>query len=432
MARHRSPARDPADTQNFILGLPSIETRLRLPATNLMYEVCRVQRLNESELAIFDDRFIDHLFDLVETTRNNQDESLNWAVIRLICALNEQFMVATLPKKKVNTASTRDLPSLAEHDSPERAVRTRAHSASPAPHSQVLEDDGKKHNRVLVVLMRRLGSSKTFGENVIFMLNRSENTQTGLCLKLLILKILYLLFTTEGTSEYFYLNDLRVLLDVFIRELVDLDEDHEALRHTYLRVLYPLIAFTQMKHDPYKREQIKLVLRSLVGNQHFKDVNLTTKRLVERCLRQAEAPLEELCLGSVKDALLSSGFGGPGEFDSPVDVEAGSSPTLNRTAKEKKVGSMDSYEATTRARLGVPSSGPIRNSSLVDLSKTLEERGDSVTPLDRSQTNTPTERKPRRKAPAPPAAKRKHSVTSTTSSASVVSDGPSGWITFSA
>jgi hypothetical protein len=34
-------------------------------------------------------------------------------------------------------------------------------------------EDAKKLNRVLVVLMRRLGSSKTFGENVIFMLNRA-------------------------------------------------------------------------------------------------------------------------------------------------------------------------------------------------------------------------------------------------------------------
>lgn len=408
-----------------------------------MYEVCRVQRLNESELAIFDERFIDHLFELVETTRNNQDESLNWAVIRLICALNEQFMVATLPKKKVNTASSRDLPSLAEHDSPERQrPRARAQSASPAPHPHGVVDteDGKKHNRVLVVLMRRLGSSKTFGENVIFMLNRSENSPAGLCLKLLILKVLYLLFTTEGTSEYFYLNDLRVLLDVFIRELVDLDEDHDALRHTYLRVLYPLIAFTQMKHDPYKREQIKLVLRSLVGNQHFKDVNLTTKRLVERCLRQAEQPLADICLGSVKDALPSqSGFGGPGEYEDPAaggangDANGEAASDAARDHKAKHVGSMDSYEATTRARLAVPGQVQVvRNSSLVDLSKTLEERGDALTPLDRSQASTPTERKPRRKAPAPPATKRKHSVTSTTSSTSAVSDGPSGWITFSA
>jgi hypothetical protein len=32
----------------------------------------------------FDDEFIDHLFELVETTRDQQDEDLNYAVIKLI------------------------------------------------------------------------------------------------------------------------------------------------------------------------------------------------------------------------------------------------------------------------------------------------------------------------------------------------------------
>ena len=83
-------------------------------------------------------------------------------------------------------------------------------------------------------------------------------------MQLLILKILYLLFTTKGTSEYFYTNDLRVLVDVFLREIVDLDEDSESvcrpsdpssptshvlpqLRHTYLRVLHPLLTKTQLR-----------------------------------------------------------------------------------------------------------------------------------------------------------------------------------------
>lgn len=52
-------------------------------------------------------------------------------------------------------------------------------------------------------------------------------------MQLLILKILYLVFTTKGTSEYFYTNDLCVLVDVFLRELVDLDEESESVcRHT--------------------------------------------------------------------------------------------------------------------------------------------------------------------------------------------------------
>ena len=49
-----------------------------------MYEVCRVQKLDPRELAQFDDRFIDHLFEMVEVTRDQQDERLNYAVIKLI------------------------------------------------------------------------------------------------------------------------------------------------------------------------------------------------------------------------------------------------------------------------------------------------------------------------------------------------------------
>ena len=49
-------------------------------------------------------------------------------------------------------------------------------------------------------------------------------------LQLLILKLLYLIFTTPETYEYFYNNDLRVLVDVFIRELHDLPDDAESVK----------------------------------------------------------------------------------------------------------------------------------------------------------------------------------------------------------
>lgn len=58
----------------------------------------------------------------------------------------------------------------------------------------------------------------------------TDGTADSLCVSLLILKILYLLFTTSGTQEYFYTNDLCVLVDVFIRELCDLDEESEGVR----------------------------------------------------------------------------------------------------------------------------------------------------------------------------------------------------------
>lgn len=211
-----------------------------------MYQVCRVQKLDQVELTQFDEHFIDHLLEMVETTRNQQDESLNYAVIKLILALNEQFMVSTLPKKEKE--KVKDKEGVQESTDPlqgkgkEGGTPTKALAPGSAPipatsrftsndqlfpptataserlrsgsvggggvtvtvlnangknHSRAHTNDGsrmagasttgvgvgahahdqsedvKKANRVLMVLMRRLGNSKTFGENIIFMLNRA-------------------------------------------------------------------------------------------------------------------------------------------------------------------------------------------------------------------------------------------------------------------
>lgn len=254
------------DTEDVYLGAPSIssgsgsrssmvvghipiEAKLRTLGVRLLYEVCRVQKLSLHDLSVFNDQFLDNLFELVEQTRFMPDETLNYSVIKLIVALNEQFMVACLSKGQ--------------------------HPDAREPESQ---------NRVLTVLMSRLGSSKTLGENMIFMLNRASRSAEDLCMQLLVLKLLYILFTNKATSEYFYTNDLCVLVDVFLRELVDLDEESESLRHTYLRVMHPLLTRTQMRDVPYKRPQIVLALESLIQNGNIRDINPTTKRLVERCL----------------------------------------------------------------------------------------------------------------------------------------------------
>ena len=48
-------------------------------------------------------------------------------------------------------------------------------------------------------------------------------------MQLLVLKLLYLLFTTKAMAEYFYTNDLCVLVDVFLREINNMDEDNESV-----------------------------------------------------------------------------------------------------------------------------------------------------------------------------------------------------------
>jgi hypothetical protein len=171
------------------------------------------------------------------------------------------------------------------------ASPTEAH---PNPH--------RLTNRVIKLLSLHGSSYMTFGENIILLLNRETETS----LQLLILKLLYLLFTTRATHEYFYTNDLRVLLDVIIRNLLDLPNELISLRHTYLRVLYPLLAHTQLHQPPhYKRDEIVKVLSILGGsvNAHWEPADETTVRLVNR-VSQIAWLREDISEGEVARKLL--------------------------------------------------------------------------------------------------------------------------------
>ncbi|KAG0269892.1 hypothetical protein BGZ95_001867 [Linnemannia exigua] len=221
-------------------------TTMQLVAIDLMYEMCRIQTLKESELALADETFLNYLLDLVEHTRTDAAEQLNYGAIKLLLVFNEQYML--------NTSS--------------RAQHT--------PSGAILIYTG---NPLLSVLSDRLGRSTTFGENLIFMLNRAEET----ALQMLILKALYLLFTSPKLYEFFYTNDLHVLVDVVIRELWDLPAEDESLRHAYLRVMGPLLTNTQLKKATYKRAEIVRLLRELGGG----DLDSTLrKHLQEQQLRE--------------------------------------------------------------------------------------------------------------------------------------------------
>lgn len=235
------------------------QIRLRDKAIRLLYEVCRVQRLDTMDMRAVDEQFVSHLFDLVEETRHYEDEAFNYLLIKLIVALNEQFMVSSISQLKAKSSQNADA------------------------------DAGGDSNVVVAILKSKLHVTKTFGENLIFMLNRaSSSSAEDFCMQLLVLKLLYLLFTTRQTAHYFYTNDLKVLVDVFIRELTDLPEESESLRHTYLRVLHPLLTNTQLSSYPYKRPQIRRLLRSMIKDSLYRgEVSPTTRRLVQRCL-QAE------------------------------------------------------------------------------------------------------------------------------------------------
>nr|POE48775.1 protein dip1 [Quercus suber] len=226
----------------------------------LLYNMARVQRLQRHDLKLSDDA----------------EDPYHYPIIRVLLVLNEQYMcLANLPLSPLG--------------------------------------GGAVTNRIVKVLSLHGSHYRTFGENLILLLNR----ETALGPQLLILKLLYLLFTTPTTYEYFYTNDLHVLVDVIIRNLLDLDpvderfdqpsestemDGQKALRHTYLRVLCPLLKNTQLSREGnnYKRDEVRRLLHLLINRSsaHFEPIDETVIRLVIRCrqiawLRQAGDELDE-------------------------------------------------------------------------------------------------------------------------------------------
>lgn len=230
----------------LINGRREDDRRLHRLLLELMYEMARIETLRVDHLMCVDDNFVIYMFELIEHGSHDDNDPYHYPIIRVLLVLNEQYMVTS-------TATSTD-------------------SSEPiAPLT----------NRVVKILSIHTSKFRTFGENIILLLNRETETS----LQLLILKLLYLLFTTRATYEYFYTNDLRVLLDVIIRNLLDLPEETMSLRHTYLRVLSPLLSHTQLAHPPhYKRHEILKVLDLLsgAGNTHFAPADETTLRLVDR------------------------------------------------------------------------------------------------------------------------------------------------------
>ncbi|KAF2239472.1 hypothetical protein EV356DRAFT_572278 [Viridothelium virens] len=222
------------------------DTGLHRLLIELLYEMSRIQQLGWEDLMTVDDAFVLYLFRIIEGVSNDIDDPYHYPVIRVLLVLNEQYMVALTPN---------------------------------SPRSRPMT------NRVIKILSSYGTSYKTFGENLILLLNRESETS----LQLLILKLLYLLFTTPSTQEYFYTNDLHVLVDVMIRNLLDLPDESFALRHTYLRVLHPLLAHTQLRHPPhYKRHELQRLFHGLGGTEdqiHFAPIDATTIRLVGRCIQ---------------------------------------------------------------------------------------------------------------------------------------------------
>ncbi|KAK9766787.1 pre-rRNA processing [Basidiobolus ranarum] len=224
-------------TQDLLIKVPGDGNLFSIML--LLCELCQFHRLPNSDLKLLNETLIHKLLDIVEETQCG-DESVNYTGIQLILTINSQF-------------------------------------------TDLHQENG---NTVIKVLSNRFETSKSFGENLLFMMNRGAKPD----IQLLILKLLYALFTNNTTYDYFYTNDLRVLVDVIIRELYNLSDEDGELRRAYLEVLPPLVCNTQYPEILHKAQQIVCLLEELTTEQAHRNTTREVQLIVAK-VRSECAPV---------------------------------------------------------------------------------------------------------------------------------------------
>ncbi|WLF76783.1 pre-rRNA processing [Lodderomyces elongisporus] len=190
---------------------------------------------------------------------------------------------------------------------------------------------------------------------LIFHLNREESQ----IIKLLILKFLYLVFTTSMTAKLIYRNDLKILVDIFIRELDNLMEKDTILILTYLRVLYPILMFSELNEcGNYKSADLVNVLGYIITNSELKRErsehtlmsDLATKCMNIKWLKKSALQCErkvELQRNPSPSDVRPNSSSGSSESNSPESEQPPALPLFTRVASMRTSMRSDYHKHTT-------------------------------------------------------------------------------------
>lgn len=202
----------------------------------LTFDLCKTFNFS-NDLSVIDSNDIIYLFDNLKVEARDENE-INFLKFRLLLALNEQYMFQCGLK---------------------------------------LEKDNKI-NYIVDVMIKKISYFQVFNETLVLNFNREMDRVD----QILMLKFLYVVFSNNETNNLVYLNDLKVIVDIIIRQLFDLQlSQSEYLVNIYIRVLHCILTKTELKDHHYKREEINEVLDYLISSE---DATEKTKNLAKKCL----------------------------------------------------------------------------------------------------------------------------------------------------
>jgi len=109
------------------------------------------------------------------------------------------------------------------------------------------------------------------GQYFIHVVNRSSSlVNTGLlaaALNLFRMLFEFSLSSLNAEECFFFTNDIRVILDIIVRELLDMDEN-SLLRHVFLQLLYSIVRHPDYAiHGNYQSDEIGEIVRAIAKNE---------------------------------------------------------------------------------------------------------------------------------------------------------------------
>ena len=203
---------------------------------SLMFELCKNYNFSD-ELKVFKQNDIISLFDNLKVQARDENE-VNFLKFRLLLVLNEQYMFQCGLKVKCE----------------------------------------EKTNLIVEAMIEKVQYFQVFNEILILNFNREMDRVD----QILMLKFLYTVFSNPATNNMVYLNDLKVIVDIIIRQLFNLQiGKSEYLVNIYLRVLYCILTETDFKNNSYKKDDLVEVLEYTHSSD---DASEKTKILAKRCI----------------------------------------------------------------------------------------------------------------------------------------------------
>ena len=77
------------------------------------------------------------------------------------------------------------------------------------------------------------------------------------------IKLIIDLCSSEAESCYFYLNDLKILIDICVREITNIQDSDYMVKHKYLALIGAIISTHEFKGCAYRLEDLKDALKPI-------------------------------------------------------------------------------------------------------------------------------------------------------------------------